>query len=147
MGGRGASSRSASAERQAKGIEERIGDLEAQVKSVEKRMDAVAKDLEVAWREYEGHDIGAPWGSPEGERKYFDAIAARDALSAERIKLLDQLDAEREKLRRTKVESGSERTFVNSYGEATRRYITTDSYERAQRRMERETRSRMSHWR
>ena len=147
MGGRGASSRSASAEQQAKGIEERIGDLEAQVKSIEKRMDSVGEELAAAWREYEGHDIGAPWGSPEGEGKYFRAIAARDALSAERLKLLEQLDAEREKLRRTRIESGSERTFVNSYGEATRRYVTTDSYERAQRRMERETRSRMSHWR
>lgn len=40
--------------------------------------------------------------------------------------------------RRKKKQPQTSRTFVNSYGEATHRYITSLTYERAQRRLERD---------
>lgn len=48
---------------------------------------------------------------------------------------------EREKLR-TKDEPKTTKTFVNSFGEATKREITSASYERAQRRLDKQIWSR-----
>lgn len=39
------------------------------------------------------------------------------------------------------------RTFVNSFGEATKRYITSGTYERAQERQDREIFVRLSYYR
>ena len=39
------------------------------------------------------------------------------------------------------------RTFVNSFGEATERYVTSGTYERAQKRQDKEIFARLSHYR
>lgn len=51
-------------------------------------------------------------------------------------KLKQQIDGERARKERYQKQDNS-KTFVNSYGEATKREITSSTYERAQRRTQR----------
>lgn len=55
-----------------------------------------------------------------------------------------QMDAEAEKVREARLKEPKEhKVFVNGYGEATTRYITSQSYERAQKRLDKEIQNRM----
>lgn len=62
----------------------------------------------------------------EGSKLFNDLRDRKSALEDEKAK------------RRKKKQPQTSRTFVNSYGEATRRNITNQTYERAQRRLERD---------
>lgn len=55
-------------------------------------------------------------------------------------KIRDKINEEEEKRRKKSTSKNTTKTFVNSYGEATKRYITTSTYERARKRTERAVR-------
>ncbi len=82
----------------------------------------------------------------EGRRERVDGAQRRHNEAKETYdRLRDELAAlEDERAHRRQAnERPANRTFVNSYGEATTRYITSQSYESAQRRLNREMESRM----
>ena len=85
--------------------------------------------------------IGDAQASPRnGRRARVDA--AHDAYNAESAnynRLRDQLSAlENAQLAQRAPTENTPRRFVNSFGEASQRYVTSTTYERAQRRLERE---------
>ena len=67
------------------------------------------------------------------QRAHNEGKAIYDALRDR----LGELEAEQAR-RRQASRPAAQRVFVNSYGEATRRHITTQTYEAAQRRLERQ---------
>ncbi len=89
---------------------------------------------------------GAPWATKADHETY---VAARDKwqkLQYERGELVS------EKSRRSVIEARKNppkrtKTFVNGFGEATSRYVTSAAYERAMKRNEKEIQSRMKGFR
>lgn len=55
-------------------------------------------------------------------------------------KLKQQIDGERAKMVSEQEKKDNNKTFVNSYGEATRREITSSTYRRQQKRLEKSVR-------
>lgn len=70
--------------------------------------------------------------------EYYDVKREYDTAKATERALRDEL--RRKKAAETPARKATQR-FVNGYGEATRRHITSGSYERAMRRQEREIRN------
>lgn len=65
--------------------------------------------------------------NPDKAKQYYDIKYERDDLLKQYYKLLDQ--------EQSKKNIMTTKTFVNSYGEATQKYITSATYERAQKRL------------
>lgn len=61
--------------------------------------------------------------------------------------ILRELQSEQDKRYNQSLQTGGPRTFVNSYGEATTREITSASYKRSQRRLDDEIDRRMRGYR
>ncbi len=80
-------------------------------------------------------------GSKAESDRYREAQARRSQLVNERMRRL-QAEAARNVAVRA-AEQRPARTFVNSFGGATTRYVTSGTYERAIRRTEREVRGFM----
>lgn len=106
MGGRGASG----------------SNIESRINTARRRVETLGNKMEQIAREKSQRTSAMPSEYYAAQREY---NAARKELN----KLLDQRRAEQQK-----VEVPTQRTFVNSYGEATTRYITTSTYERARKR-------------
>lgn len=71
-----------------------------------------------------------PWELP---KEYYDVQREMNAKRNALNKALDEMAS------RTKRQTSQERkTFVNGFGEATRREITTETYKRAQKRLQKE---------
>ena len=142
MGGRGASSASS---RGGGGAVAGMSDerLASELKTVKADMERVGDVMARSAPGHTGYIQGTPWGSKAEHETYQEAFRKYGVLRARRDEILD------EKAKRTKEKavSAPKRTFVNSFGEATTRYITTSSYERAQKRLNKEVQSRMSGWR
>lgn len=68
-------------------------------------------------------------------QKYYDLTKQVRELQKKRSELLEK---ERQERLAARKEEPSHNKFVNSYGEATHREITSSSYRRAQRRLDRE---------
>lgn len=111
-------------------------------KSDEQRLEQMGRIMEKTARDYVAHLDGLPWAS----KFKADAYAA---VLPRYQKLRYQLDERRvaEAAKAAKKQGAASKTFVNSYGEATTRYITSATYERAQKRLDKETQSRMKGWR
>lgn len=75
-----------------------------------------------------GYLQGAPTGSASDHRRYTAAQREYQRLQAERGRVLDEL------VKKKQAGSSAGKTFVNSFGEATTREITSPAYKRAQRR-------------
>ena len=136
MGGRGTSSMSASGRGITTSAPNGLTDsqLSGAIQAARSQMDEVAERLnQLSYRIDE-----ARMSQREGRTERVEsAQRAYNEGSELYNQLRDRLGAlEDEQLRRRQAsQSASSRTFVNSYGEATRRNITSQSYESAQRRL------------
>lgn len=111
---------------------------------IEKRMESLADVMYKYADESVAYLGGAPWGSESGHKAYVKARDEHQLLNARRVELLMEQVRRNEK----KVKPATTvKRFVNGYGEATDRYVTSTSYERAMRRTEREIQSRMKGFR
>lgn len=125
MGGRGSSSASA------KSSKARGESAESSLKSIDSRMAKLADTMSDTAAGHTGYLQGAPTGSASDHRRYTTAQREYQRLQAERGRILDEM------AKKKQASSSARKTFVNSFGEATTREITTPTYERARRRMNR----------
>lgn len=107
--------------------------LGAATSSVERRIAEAEEVLARTASSHVGYLQGAPWGSRVEHEEYERAY---DELHGTLMPRRDALLAERS--RRSGDGAATRGTFVNSYGEATDRYITSPTYESELRRRRRE---------
>lgn len=135
MGGRGAFSRTHGViTSSSDGTVTKMSDrqLDRQLKSVNARMEKVSDVMLKTAYGHTGYLQGAPFGNKADYEAYVKA-------SKEYGLLREQMGAiSSEQARRIHENAMAKplkpKTFVNSFGEATTRYITSASYERAQKR-------------
>ena len=121
MGGRGASSGGASISRQ--------------ITVYEKQMNSLGARMEKLAREGRPSSIH-PRGNERKMEEYYKVQRQYNEIRRKHNTALNErARIQREKENRKTKEN---KTFVNSYGEATGRYITSPTYERAMKRQEKE---------
>lgn len=140
MGGRGGSSASAKASRKAVpttgGSVAKMSDdqLDKEYRSVEAEMNKVNEVMTENASGHTGYLQGTPWGSRAEHEAYVEAFDTYRSLMARRDAVLD------EQAKRRHAAAAAQRpepkTFVNSFGEATHRYVTSSTYERTQKRLD-----------
>lgn len=128
MGGRGASSQSSKASRGGGVSSLTDRQLTSEIDRLGKVMDETAQS-HVAYLQGYG-------GSKADSDRYRAAQSRRSQLVNEQMRRLQAKAARNASANATKPKPT--RTFVNGFGEATHRYITTNTYERAQRRLDKE---------
>ena len=108
--------------------------LDSQLQSVNADIEKASDVMRKTADGHTGYLQGTPWGSRAEHEAYVDAFDTHRSLMARRGAILD------EQARRTHERAVAEplkpKTFVNSYGEATKRSVTTSGYERVQKRLE-----------
>lgn len=115
MGGRGASSSGASLSRRINGLQKQFNSLGNRMENLVRQFNPRGGDSHIRDEYY------------RVQKKYNEVRRKINAAQDERAKI-----------QRKREEKTNKRTFVNSYGEATNRYITSTTYERAVRRRERD---------
>ena len=137
MGGRGSSSSGARAS--AGGMTDR--QLNSSISGTRNEMDKVGARMEQAAHKIESAQASSREGRQERvskARREYNSLSDRYNGLRDR---LTELESERDK-RASSITTGNQsRVRVNSFGEATTRYITSPSYERAQRSQEKRIRS------
>lgn len=128
MGGRGSTSMGGKLSR-ARGESAR-----SYLERIDSRMGELADTMSETAPGHTGYLQGAPWGSASDHDQYVAAYNEHHRLQGERSLVLDEVAKEKHG---RAASSDNGKTFVNSDGEATTRYITSPAYERAQRRTER----------
>lgn len=99
----------------------RIEELREEIKNLKNKMSTLA-------------EYAMPCESVNEEKReeYYKVLKSFQSKRAELNTLLD------EERKNKKDEPEQEKTFVNSYGEATKREITNSTYKRSQKRLERD---------
>ena len=98
----------------------------SEIESIDQEMELLSKEMERLISECQ------PFvGSRPMPEEYYGVQKKFNELRQRKNDLLDRLADQKRKAGMAAAES---RVFVNSDGEATKRYITTSTYERAQRR-------------
>lgn len=137
MGGRGSSSSGSSAS--VGGMTDR--QLNSSISGIRNEMDKVGARMEQAAYKIESAQASSREGRQERvskARREYNSLSDRYNGLRDR---LTKLESERDK-RASSITTGNQsRARVNSFGEATTRYITSPSYERAQRSQEKRIRS------
>ena len=133
MGGRGSSSASR------KSSKARGKSAESSLKIIDSRMEKLADTMVKTAAGHTGYLQGAPNGSASDHSRYVAAQREYQRLQAERGRVID------ETAKKKQGRGSAGKTFVNSFGEATTREITSPTYERAQRRMKRDVLRNMGH--
>lgn len=123
MGGRGSYSKTSKAAKN-EPIAQQINDIESQMEEVGKTMSKYASDAT-------GWPNKVPGATEDGYKKYHNALREYQTLRAERDRLIDK------QVKNAPKQKATRKTFVNSYGEATTRTITSPTYERAMKRQQR----------
>ena len=126
MGGRGASSQSSKASRGVGSLTDR--QLTSEIDRLGKVMEDTAQ-AHVAYLQERG-------GSKAESDRYRSAQKRYSQLQNESLRRLQNAAAS--KVATSAAKPKPAHTFVNGFGQATHRYITTDTYERAQRRLDKE---------
>lgn len=126
MGGRGASSQSSKASRGVSSLTDR--QLTGEIDRLGKVMEETAPS-HVAYLQGRG-------GSKADSDRYRKAQKRYSQLQNESLRRLQAEASRRAAANAAKPKPA--RTFINGFGQATHRYITTDTYERAQRRLDKE---------
>lgn len=105
-------------------------------KNIQAEMDKQAAIMEATANGRIGYLNNAPWGSKSDNTKW---LAARSAY--------ESLRAQRDFIPNSKVITKTKRarTFVNSFGEATTREITSGTYQRAQKRQDKAVRRNLGY--
>lgn len=89
---------------------------------------------------------GAPWATKADHEQYVSARDRYQSLKSERDGLVME-QSRRNVIAARENPPKRTKTFVNSFGEATSRYVTSAAYERAMKRNEKEIQSRMKGFR
>lgn len=101
------------------------GSIDSQISSIDKQIDKLGVKMATFFRSATA-DHG---GFNHSERQQYNKMLEKTrSLKKQRSNLYDK------KAKAQQSSSSGKTTFVNSYGEATRRYITSGTYERAQKR-------------
>lgn len=98
--------------------------------NIEKASDVMRKTADG----HTGYLQGTPWGNKADHEAYIEAFDTHRSLMARRNAIVDE--QARRNHERAAAKRPEPKTFVNSFGEATHRYITTSTYERAQKRLD-----------
>lgn len=126
MGGRGSISASG------KSSKARGKTAELSLKTIDSRMEKLADTMAKTAAGHTAYLQGAPSGSASDHNRYAAAQREYQRLQAERGRVLEEM------VKKNPVNRSAGKTFVNSFGEATTREITSLAYKRAQRRMKRD---------
>lgn len=108
--------------------------LDSQLQSVNADIEKASDVMRKTSYGHTGYIQGTPWGSRAEHEAYVEAFDTHRSLMARRGAILDE--QARRNHERSAAESLKPRTFVNSYGEATKRSITTSGYEQVQKRQQ-----------
>lgn len=108
---------------------------ELSLKTIDSRMEKLADTMAKTAAGHTAYLQGVPSGSASDHNRYTAAQREYQRLQGERSRVIDEM-AKSKKSKRAHGSAG--KTFVNSYGEATTREITSLAYKRAQRRNERD---------
>lgn len=108
--------------------------LDGQLKSVKANMEKVSDVMLKTADGHTGYLQGTPFGNKADHEAYVKASKEYGSLRERRDAILGE--QARRIHERTAVEPLKPRTFVNSYGEATKRSVTTSGYEQAQKRQQ-----------
>lgn len=117
-------------ERRLRNTDYKGGTLEATIKQQQSIVDGLGEQLETIAKE-------TPISAMGMSEKYYKVLRQ---YQQERKKLNDFLDkkSEAERSKRRTLQSTEKKRFVNSFGEAAKREITSSTYKRAMRRQEKE---------
>lgn len=110
--------------------------LDSQLKSINANMEKIS---DVMLKTASGHTDylqGAPFGNKADHEAYVKAFKEYNSLREQKNAILDE--QARRIHERLMAQPLKPKTFVNSFGEATTRYVTSPSYERAQKRLEKD---------
>lgn len=108
--------------------------LDSQLKSVKANMEKVSDVMLKTAAGHTGYLQGTPFGNKADHEAYAKASKEYGSLRERRDAILGE--QARRIHERTVAEPLKLRTFVNSYGEATKRSVTTSGYEQAQKRQQ-----------
>lgn len=103
--------------------------LKALENEFDKRISKVKDELYTIARENQANITNMP-------RKYYQKKNEQVALENKRNIIIDERLKRKKSQKRTNTKNN--KTFVNSFGEATKRYVTTSTYERNRRRIEKD---------
>ena len=134
MGGRGSSSMSKKSGGAAAAAPSQMTyeNAQKQIKELGAQLELLSGTMSRYASEKIGYDNNAPWGTKEGHDKYVNAFNEYHKLRSQRDALvMKSVELARKQTTRAK-------TFVNSFGEATTREITSTSYKAQQRRLDKE---------
>ncbi len=131
FGGRGASSGANTSNKPESGtvsLKREMAVLEGKIKANEAKIEKLSKQNETIYYSVPAHDFENPkWDKWRANSKVITALKRENG----------QMEIRRGQIR-IEIEPKQKKAFVNGYGEATRREITTSTYKRAQKRLEKE---------
>lgn len=107
--------------------------MSAKLKEIERKIAEISEVMNETAYGNIAYLNNCPNGSESDHKAYTAAFSEYQKLQAEKCAEIDKMAA----ANTARVSSNSARTFVNSYGEATERYITSTTYARAMRAQER----------
>lgn len=113
-------------------LDSAISHTDAQLKRASSKLDELSEkitDARMSPRQGRTERVEKAMGEYNEGSKIFNELRERKSA------------LENERLKRKRNQATAQKKFVNSYGEATKRNITNQTYERAQRRLEKEVAS------
>ncbi len=116
-------------------ISARLAQIDAELSPLEEAMERLGSKSALYLQ-------GVPWAAKADHERYVTARDRYQGLKSERGGLVAEQGR-----RSPAARKNQSRTFVNSFGEATNRYVTTATYERAMKRTEKEIMARMKGFR
>lgn len=141
MGGRGGTSMSGSVRKMsassvAGGPVAKMSDrqLDSQLQSVNADIEKASDVMRKTASGHTGYLQGSPWGSSAEHEAYVEAFDTHRSLMARRNAIVDE--QARRNHERAAAKRQEPKTFVNSFSEATHRYVTSSNYEQAQKRQQ-----------
>ena len=117
--------------------------LDSQLKSVNANMEKVSDVMLKTADGHVGYLQGTPFGNKADHEAYVKAFKEYGSLREQRNAILGE--RARRAHERAMAQPLKAKTFVNSFGEATTRYIETASYKRAQKRLDKDVLRNMGH--
>lgn len=110
--------------------------IDSQLKSVNASMERVSDVMLKTADGHTGYLQGSPFGNKADHEAYVKAFKEYGLLREQMDAILSE--QARRNHERAMAQPLKAKTFVNSFGEATTRYITSASYERAQKRLDKD---------
>ena len=142
MGGRGSSSSSRNTINATNMTDRQLRDNIIRTRNEMAELAKQTEDLAYQIEEAQASDRNVRNTSVSSARNKYNEVSDRYNSIRDSLAILESEQERR--MRSGQQNQSSSRVFVNSYGEATRRNITSSSYENAQRRLQREMNRRFN---